>query len=242
MWMTSSVVGGATRRRRRPGRTGTTRRGGPRGRRATNSIGRSARRRRRSRHSAGRRHRHDRGRRARSPTSIHEGNSRSTVRPKSVARSHRWPKRSVAPLRSGSRKLGDDVPGADRRGRFEQPEKSSGSSSGPSRASSTSSTSHAGVGQSFAHAPDHRRVADQRDDLLAGSDGSRADADVVVTGGCGDVDLLERRAAEHREVGQRESGVSSHHLRGRRAVELTEQLLLGRAVLGDRVLTQVTLR
>jgi hypothetical protein len=69
---------------------------------------------------------------------------------------------------------------------------------------------HARVGHAPQDLADHGRVADQRADDLALGDRCRADAGVVVARAGGDLEQLERRRAEHREVGEREPGGHGH--------------------------------
>ena len=97
----------------------------------------------------------------RSPTSIHEGNSRSTVRPKSRGEITQPAEVFSRPIPVGIGKLGDDVPGTDRRGRLEQPDEVVGFFVRPQASELDVEHLHAGVGQTIAHTGDHRPIADQ---------------------------------------------------------------------------------
>ena len=143
---------------------------------------------------------------ARSPTSIHEGNSRSTVRPKSsgeVAESTE-PLGGSVPI--GIRQLADDVAGADRRRRLEQPEEVVGLLVRSEPSELDVEHPHAGVGQRARHPATIARSPTSGTTCSPGATGVVAEADVVVAGVGGDLDLLERRRAEHREVGEGELG------------------------------------
>ncbi len=110
----------------------------------------------------------------------------------------------------GIGELADDVPGADRGGGLEDLHEPVGLVVGADPRQLDVEHPHARVGQAVHDLAHHRRVARQRGDLLARCDRRGPDADVVVAGRRRDVDELERRRPEHREVGERELGAHGH--------------------------------
>ena len=134
--------------------------------------------------------------------------TRGTRGPPSVrtrsARSQRRPNRSVARSRSGSFSCPRTCRAPIAAAASSTPRYFSGSSSGPSRASSTSSTCRPVSCEALRDTADHLRIPDERRHVLAFSDGCHPNAGVVVAGVGGDLDQVEGRGAEHREVSEGE--------------------------------------
>ena len=103
-----------------------------------------------------------------------------------------------APIRIG--KLADDVPGADRCRRLEETLQLVWLVLRSETGELDVEDLDVAVGEPRLYSLDHRRIPHQRGDLLAGRHRGRAQPDEVVPGLGGDVDLIEGRDTEHRQM------------------------------------------